>query len=82
MKLLAVSLMWALVMMLGLVGLFGNQPGLMGICMIAWTPLAIGFGYLLRGAGLRVSFGADRAIEQVQQAPTPESLLKRPRRIN
>lgn len=79
MKLIAISGLWAVVLALGLVGLFANQPGLMGICIVAWTPLAVGFGYLLRGAGLRVSFGADRAVEQpIQQ----ESLLKRQRRIN
>lgn len=81
MRLIAISGLWAFVLGLGMVGLFANQPGLMGICIVAWTPLAVGFGWFVRGAGLRVSFGADRAVEQVQQPARQESLLKRERKI-
>lgn len=75
MRLFAISVLWSFVLALGLLGLFSNQPGLMGLCLFAWTPIAILFGYLLRGSGLRVSFGADRVVERIE--PThKESLLK------
>lgn len=82
MRLIAISILWVLILALGLVGLFANQPGLMGICILAWTPVAIGFGYLLRGMGLRVSFGADRTIERIEPAHA-DSLLnnRRERKI-
>jgi hypothetical protein len=81
MKLIAISILWALILALGMVGLFANQPGLMGICIVAWTPLAVGFGYCVKGAGLRVSFGADRAVETVQPVQRESLLKQRERKI-
>jgi hypothetical protein len=70
-KLGMVSSAWAVVLGIGLMGLFGGQTALMGVCFVAWTPVTIAFGFYLHKAGVRVSFGG-----QQDETPTRPPLAK------
>jgi hypothetical protein len=80
MRLLVIGGIWLIVLGIGGAGLAFNQMLLMGICIVAWTPLALAFGYSFRGLNMRVSFGDDEEVQPFPQ-PDKESLLKRQSRI-
>ena len=61
--LIFVFAVWALVFAAGIAGLFSGQPILMGVCLVAWTPVVFAGGWYSRASGLSIS---------VRQEPTPK----------
>lgn len=72
-RLIIIAALWAALIGLGMAGLFSNQTTLMSVCFVAWTPLAIAFGYSLSAAKLKIIVAdAEPPAERVRRVPEPK----------
>lgn len=75
MRIAGIVILWAVVLVIGMVGLFNQQTGFMAVCLFSWTPIAVIFGYSWKAAGLRVVASINpepvsRHIERPVQQPS------------
>jgi hypothetical protein len=75
-RIVFLSGLWFAVFAVGLGGLFSGSPLFMGGCLLAWTPLAVMWGFSLARAGVRITFDQAPAVAR-RPTTKPERRVRR-----
>lgn len=68
---IAVTIAWLIVAGIGAGGLLAGQGWMAGVCLAAWTPAAIAWGYAARSSGVRLTVSGEQFA-----APAPRQQIK------
>lgn len=80
-KIIGVTIAWILVLMLGFAGLMTQQTFMMAACFVAWTPLAVVFGWVLRASNIRI-VAQRMEPAPIQRVKPVNDVQRRERRIS